>query len=112
MQLRIFKERSYATGVLRVTVVGFVLYGSMVLLPIFLQSLLGYPAVKAGIAMFEVEGSNTSTPNRCAPANAAANARFFTTDRVRVDGATWKETWRPVARSVHACQRWIRLAKA
>jgi DHA2 family multidrug resistance protein len=52
VQLRIFKERSYATGVLLMTVVGFVLYGSMVLLPIFLQSLLGYPAVRAGIAMF------------------------------------------------------------
>ena len=33
------------------TVVGFVLYGSLVLLPIFLQTLLGYPAVQAGIAM-------------------------------------------------------------
>ena len=52
VQLRIFKERTYATGVLLMTIVGFVLYGSMVLLPIFLQSLLGYPAVKAGIAMF------------------------------------------------------------
>ena len=52
VQLRIFKERSYATGVLLMTIVGFVLYGSMVLLPIFLQQLLGYPAVRAGIAMF------------------------------------------------------------
>jgi DHA2 family multidrug resistance protein len=33
------------------TVVGFVLYGSMVVLPIFLQTLLGYPAVTAGITM-------------------------------------------------------------
>ena len=33
------------------TVVGFVLYGSMVLLPIMLQTLLGYPALQAGIAM-------------------------------------------------------------
>jgi DHA2 family multidrug resistance protein len=52
VQLRVFKSRSYATGVLLMTVVGFVLYGSMVLLPIFLQQLLGYPAVEAGIAMF------------------------------------------------------------
>jgi DHA2 family multidrug resistance protein len=52
VQLRVFTSRSYATGVLLMTVVGFVLYGSMVLLPIFLQQLLGYPAVKAGIAMF------------------------------------------------------------
>src|SRR5690242_1634823 len=33
------------------TVVGFVLYGSMVLLPIMLQTLLGYPSLQAGIAM-------------------------------------------------------------
>ena len=33
------------------TLLGFVLYGSMVALPIFLQELLGYPAAQAGIAM-------------------------------------------------------------
>jgi len=32
-------------------VLGFVLYGSMVLLPIMLQTLLGYPPLEAGIAM-------------------------------------------------------------
>ncbi|HUS06733.1 MAG TPA: DHA2 family efflux MFS transporter permease subunit, partial [Bryobacteraceae bacterium] len=51
VQLRVFKTRTYATGVVLMTVVGFVLYGSMVLLPLFLQSLLGYPALEAGIAM-------------------------------------------------------------
>ena len=52
VELRVFRSRSYATGVVLMTVVGFVLYGSLVLLPIFLQQLLGYPAVEAGIAMF------------------------------------------------------------
>jgi DHA2 family multidrug resistance protein len=33
------------------TTLGFVLYGSLVLLPIMLQTLLGYPALQAGIAM-------------------------------------------------------------
>jgi DHA2 family multidrug resistance protein len=33
------------------TVLGFVLYGSLVMLPLFLQTILGYPAVEAGIAM-------------------------------------------------------------
>ena len=33
------------------TVLGFVLYGSLLLVPIFLQTLLGYPALEAGIAM-------------------------------------------------------------
>jgi DHA2 family multidrug resistance protein len=51
VDLRILKERSYAIGVFLMTVVGFVLYGSMVLLPVMLQTLLGYPPLQAGIAM-------------------------------------------------------------
>jgi DHA2 family multidrug resistance protein len=51
VQLRVFRDRSYSTGVFLMTVLGFVLYGSLVLLPIWLQTLLGYPAVQAGIAM-------------------------------------------------------------
>ncbi|HVW08020.1 MAG TPA: DHA2 family efflux MFS transporter permease subunit [Bryobacteraceae bacterium] len=51
VQLRVFKDRTYSTGVLLMTLLGFVLYGSLVLLPIWLQTLLGYPAVQAGIAL-------------------------------------------------------------
>jgi len=51
VDLRVFKERSYAVGVFLMTVVGFVLYGSLVLLPIMLQTLFGYPSLQAGIAM-------------------------------------------------------------
>jgi DHA2 family multidrug resistance protein len=51
IDLRVFKARSYAVGVFLMTVLGFVLYGSMVLLPIMLQTALGYPALQAGIAM-------------------------------------------------------------
>jgi len=51
VQLRVFKNRTYAAGVFLMTMLGFVLYGSMLLLPIFLQTLLGYSAVDAGIAM-------------------------------------------------------------
>ncbi len=51
VDLRVFKVRTYATGVFLMTVLGFVLYGSLVLLPILLQTLLGYPALQAGIAM-------------------------------------------------------------
>ena len=51
VDLRVFKERSYAVGVFLMTVLGFVLYGSLVLLPIMLQTLLGYPPMLAGIAM-------------------------------------------------------------
>ena len=51
VDLRVFKARSYAVGVFLMTVLGFVLYGSMVLLPIMLQTLLAYPPLQAGIAM-------------------------------------------------------------
>src|SRR5207247_1487393 len=51
VDLRVFKVRTYAVGVFLMTVMGFVLYGSLVLLPIMLQTLLGYPPVLAGIAM-------------------------------------------------------------
>src|SRR5713101_485772 len=51
VDLRVFKARSYAVGVFLMTIVGFVLYGSMVLLPVMLQPVLGYPPLQAGIAM-------------------------------------------------------------
>ncbi len=51
VQLRIFKNRTYSTGVFLMTVLGFVLYGSTVLLPLWLQTLMGYPALEAGLAM-------------------------------------------------------------
>ncbi|HUZ46565.1 MAG TPA: DHA2 family efflux MFS transporter permease subunit [Terriglobia bacterium] len=52
VDLRAFKERTYSAGVFLMTVLGFVLYGSLVILPIFLQTILGYPALQAGVAMF------------------------------------------------------------
>jgi DHA2 family multidrug resistance protein len=51
VRLRVFKERTYAAGVFLMTTLGFVLYASMLLLPVFLQTLLGYSALDAGIAM-------------------------------------------------------------
>jgi len=51
VDLSVFKIRTYATGVFLMTVLGFVLYGSTVLVPLLLQTLLGYPALQAGMAM-------------------------------------------------------------
>jgi len=51
IHLKVFRDRTYAIGVFLMTTVGFVLYGSLVLLPIILQTLLGYSAMQAGIAM-------------------------------------------------------------
>jgi DHA2 family multidrug resistance protein len=51
VHLSVFRNRTYSAGVFLMTVVGFVLYGSMLLVPIFLQTLLGYSALEAGVAM-------------------------------------------------------------
>jgi DHA2 family multidrug resistance protein len=51
VNLGVFKDRSYSTGTFLMTTVGFVLYGSLVLLPLWLQTLLGYPPIQAGIAL-------------------------------------------------------------
>lgn len=51
VDLRVFKVRTYATGVFLMTILGFVLYGSTVLIPIWLQTLMGYPSLQAGIAV-------------------------------------------------------------
>jgi DHA2 family multidrug resistance protein len=51
VDLRVFKERTYTAGVVLITLMGFVLFGSLVLIPVMLQSLMGYPALQAGITM-------------------------------------------------------------
>jgi MFS transporter, DHA2 family, multidrug resistance protein len=51
VNLRVFRQPTYATGVVLITVAGFVLYGSMMIFPILLQTLLRYPPLQAGIAM-------------------------------------------------------------
>src|SRR4051812_30623085 len=51
VDLRVFRYRTYSAGVFLMTVLGFVLYGSTVLVPLMRQPLLGYPAVRAGIVM-------------------------------------------------------------
>lgn len=52
MNLRVLRLRTFGAGVSLITVLGFILYGQLVLVPMFLQTLLGYPALQAGIAMF------------------------------------------------------------
>ena len=51
VNLRVFKNATYATGVSLMAVLGIGLYGSLVLIPLVLQTVLGYPALQAGIAM-------------------------------------------------------------
>ncbi len=49
LDLTIFKYRSYAVGTFLMTLIGFVLYGSTVLLPLLMQVILGYTATHAGV---------------------------------------------------------------
>jgi DHA2 family multidrug resistance protein len=49
VRFRLLKDRTFASGIALATVLGFVLYGSLVLLPLFMQTLLGWTAVTAGI---------------------------------------------------------------
>ncbi|MGA8574045.1 MAG: DHA2 family efflux MFS transporter permease subunit [Desulfobaccales bacterium] len=51
VDLRLFKDRNFASGVTVFFFFRFVLYGSMVLLPLFLQTLMGYDATLAGKVM-------------------------------------------------------------
>jgi MFS transporter, DHA2 family, multidrug resistance protein len=51
VDLRLFKDRTYATGVALITAMGFGLYAALVLMPVLLQTLMGYPALQAGLVM-------------------------------------------------------------
>ena len=51
VNLRVFTNRTYSTGVFLMSMLGVGLYGTTVLIPLVLQTLLGYPAMRAGIAM-------------------------------------------------------------
>jgi MFS transporter, DHA2 family, multidrug resistance protein len=51
VDLRVFRNRTYSTGVVLITLMGAVLYGNLVLLPIMLQTVMGYTAYSAGIVM-------------------------------------------------------------
>ena len=51
VNLRIFLNRNFAVGCALIACVGVVLYGSTALLPLYLQTLLGYSALESGLAV-------------------------------------------------------------
>jgi len=51
VDLRIFKSRNFAAGVLLMTALGAVLYGTTAALPIFLQTMMGYPSLQRVYAL-------------------------------------------------------------
>ena len=48
IDLRLLKDRNFAMSTVMIFMLGFVLYGSLALLPIFLQTMLGYTAALSG----------------------------------------------------------------
>jgi DHA2 family multidrug resistance protein len=51
VQLRVFLDRNFAMGTLITCIYGFVLYGATAMLPLFLQTMLGYSALQSGLAV-------------------------------------------------------------
>ena len=49
VRFRLLKYRTFACGVTLSAILGIVLFGSTVLIPLFMQELLGFPAVTAGL---------------------------------------------------------------
>jgi DHA2 family multidrug resistance protein len=51
VDLRVWKNRNFAMGTAMMTILGVVLYGCTALLPLFLQTLMGYPALQSGLTV-------------------------------------------------------------
>jgi len=51
VDLRALADRTFSTGVFLMAGVAFILYASLILLPIYLQTLMGYPALQSGLAL-------------------------------------------------------------
>ncbi len=51
VDFRLLKDRNFGLATLTMFLVGFVLYGSTILLPIFLQTMLGYTALLSGLSL-------------------------------------------------------------
>ena len=51
VNLRVLANRNFAVGTALIATVGIALYGTTALLPLFLQTLLGYPALQSGLAV-------------------------------------------------------------
>jgi DHA2 family multidrug resistance protein len=51
VELRVLSDRNFAVGFFLATVYGIILYGTLVMLPLFLENLMGYTALKTGLAI-------------------------------------------------------------
>jgi DHA2 family multidrug resistance protein len=51
VNLRVLKNRNFSAGIVLITCLGGVLYGTTAAIPIFLQTMMGYPALDSGYAL-------------------------------------------------------------
>jgi DHA2 family multidrug resistance protein len=51
IELKLFRDRSFAVGCFMLFMLGIILYGTTVLLPLFMQTVLGYSAQTSGLAL-------------------------------------------------------------
>ena len=51
VDLKVFKNRNFTIGLILMTTLGAILYGTTAQIPLFLQTLMGYPALQSGYAM-------------------------------------------------------------
>jgi DHA2 family multidrug resistance protein len=51
VDLRVLRNRSFTVGTLMMTAVGAVIYTTTVMLPLYLQTLVNYPALQSGLAL-------------------------------------------------------------
>jgi DHA2 family multidrug resistance protein len=66
VRFELFKDRNFAAGCLFMVVIGVVLFGTMALVTPFMQNLLGYPILTAGILLGS-RGVGTMFTMMCAP---------------------------------------------
>jgi MFS transporter, DHA2 family, multidrug resistance protein len=125
MDIRALKERTFAAGVFLMTTLGFVLYGSLILLPIYLQTLLGYPALDAGLAMsprgvssllvMPLVGVLTSRtdPRKLVACGLSIGAfSMWQLSRLSLDAGFWDILWPQVVQGISLAFLFVPLAAA
>ena len=106
INLRLFKNVSFSAGNLIMFVVGFALYSSIMLIPLFLQTLMGYSATNAGMVMAPGGVATLLTMPLIGAALAKRDGRkivffglllgatsMFIMQGLNLQGAFWDYTW-------------------
>ncbi|HIJ89126.1 MAG TPA: DHA2 family efflux MFS transporter permease subunit [Desulfuromonadales bacterium] len=106
INLRLFKNVSFSAGNLIMFVVGFALYSSIMLIPLFLQTLMGYSATNAGMVMAPGGVATLITMPLVGAALASRDGRkiiffglllgassMFIMQGLNLQGAFWNYTW-------------------